>query len=292
MSLNLGIIASSKATSAPPSVTPLLDTYTGAAAAYSLRKLRTAYTGAAIRVRRSSDNTQSDIGFNGSGGLDTTTLATFCGAGSGFVVTWYDQSGNTKTLQQLTTSAQPLIYSSGTYLGYILYDGVDDFLPCGVGSISWNGSTTALITCVSSPDITTPNNSNDSAATIQVQETAGWGTIYLTIGPTFLKWRYGTGQTNNNNSYTRTSSTANCVVNVNKNSTTETLYLNNSLVMTATGKLSTLAGNSSIYLNIGKSNNFAPCWKGYQKEIIMYNTNQSSNISGINLNINSYYSIY
>ena len=291
MGLNLGILASSKATSAPPSVTPLLDTYPGAAAAFSLRKLRTAYTGSAIRVRRSSDNTETDIGFNGGGGLDTTALATFCGIGSGFVTKWYDQA-NSNRVEQFTTGQQPLIYLSGAYLGYILYDGIDDRLSCTVGSIIWNGSTSSLITIVSSPDIATPNSSNDIAATLQIEETAGWGTIYVTIGSTFLKWRYGTGQTNNNNSYTRTSSTANCVVNVNKSTTTETLYLNNSLVMTATGKLSTLAGNSNIYFNIGKSSANSSCWKGYQKEIIMYNSNQASNISGINSNINSYYSIY
>jgi hypothetical protein len=58
----------------------LLDTYSGAAAAYSLRKLRTAYTGPAIRVRRSSDNTSQDIGFNTDGTLDTTALTTFVGS--------------------------------------------------------------------------------------------------------------------------------------------------------------------------------------------------------------------
>ena len=57
----------------------LLDTYTGAAAAYSLRKLRTAYSGSAIRVRRSSDNTEQDIGFTSNGDLDTSVLQTFVG---------------------------------------------------------------------------------------------------------------------------------------------------------------------------------------------------------------------
>ena len=62
-------------------VTPLLlDTYSGAAAAYSLRKLRTAYSGYAIRVRRSSDNTSQDIGFDANGNLDTTSLLAFVGS--------------------------------------------------------------------------------------------------------------------------------------------------------------------------------------------------------------------
>jgi hypothetical protein len=54
----------------------LLDTYSGAAAAYSLRRLSGAYTGSAIRVRRASDNTEQDIGFV-SNELDTATLESF-----------------------------------------------------------------------------------------------------------------------------------------------------------------------------------------------------------------------
>lgn len=56
----------------------LLDTYTGAAVAYSLRQLRTAYTGAAIRVRRSVDNAEQDIAFIGND-LDTQTMLDFVG---------------------------------------------------------------------------------------------------------------------------------------------------------------------------------------------------------------------
>jgi hypothetical protein len=54
------------------SFTGLLDDYPNAAAAYSLRLLRTAYTGDAIRVRRASDNTEQDIGFVNE--LDTAAL--------------------------------------------------------------------------------------------------------------------------------------------------------------------------------------------------------------------------
>jgi hypothetical protein len=57
-------------------VTPLLDNYPGATVAYSLRKLRTAYSGNAIKVRRSSDNLEQDIGFVGND-LDTASLLTF-----------------------------------------------------------------------------------------------------------------------------------------------------------------------------------------------------------------------
>ena len=90
----------------------LLDLYPDAFVAYSLRKLRTAYTGSAVKVRRSSDNTQQDIGFI-SGQLDTTALTTFVGAGNGFVTTWYDQSGGSNDLTQSTSVNQPQIVSSG-----------------------------------------------------------------------------------------------------------------------------------------------------------------------------------
>jgi hypothetical protein len=94
----------------------LLDTYTGAAVAYSLRKLRTAYTGAAIRVRRSSDNAEQDINFV-AGDLDTASLLTFCGAGNGFITTWYDQSGNANNAEQPTLLlSQALIVSSGAVI--------------------------------------------------------------------------------------------------------------------------------------------------------------------------------
>jgi hypothetical protein len=93
----------------------LLDTYTGAKGAWSVRLLRTAYTGYCMKVRRDSDNTEQDIGFV-SGLLDTTSLLTFCGAGSGYVRTWYDQSGNNYHLNQTNTARQLRVVSSGSVI--------------------------------------------------------------------------------------------------------------------------------------------------------------------------------
>ena len=96
---------------------PLLDTYTGAAGAYSLRKLRTAYSGSCLRVRRSSDSTEQDIGFASSGLIDTASLLSFCGAGDGFVKTWYDQVGSANGTQS-TDALQPRIVASGVAVTY------------------------------------------------------------------------------------------------------------------------------------------------------------------------------
>ena len=96
-----------------PAFTGLLDTYSGASVAYSLRLLSSTYSGSAIRVRRSDDNAEQDIGFRNNE-LDTSTLETFSIGSDCFVVTWYDQSGGTNNATQTTASAQPKIVSSGT----------------------------------------------------------------------------------------------------------------------------------------------------------------------------------
>ena len=100
-------------TSTPPVTPLLLDTYGGAAVAYSLRKLSSTYSGSAIRVRRSSDNAEQDIGFV-SGDLDTSSLLSFVGANNGFITTWYDQSGNSRDAEQSSNTNQPQIVLSGS----------------------------------------------------------------------------------------------------------------------------------------------------------------------------------
>ena len=63
--------------------TGLLDTYSGAAAAYSLRQLSSTYSGDAIVVRRASDNTTQNIGFVNNE-LDTASLESFVKGGNVF----------------------------------------------------------------------------------------------------------------------------------------------------------------------------------------------------------------
>jgi hypothetical protein len=107
------------------------------AAAYSLRKLDNNYTGWAIRVRRSSDNAETNIGFVNNV-LDTATLLSFVGAGDGFVTTWYDQSGNGRNATQTTAGRQPNIVNAGVVLPAPDFDGVDDDMRSTVGAIGSN----------------------------------------------------------------------------------------------------------------------------------------------------------
>jgi len=91
----------------------LLDEYPNAAAAYSLRRVNSRYTGALIRVRRdSTGQAEQDIGSIGEA-LDTVALKAFVRNNSGFVTTWYDQSGNARNATQTTAANQPRIVNAG-----------------------------------------------------------------------------------------------------------------------------------------------------------------------------------
>lgn len=118
---------------------PIFDLLSpGIGSGYSVRKLRTAYAGNCLRVRRSSDNTEQDIGFSGND-LDTTSLLSFVGAGSGFVVTWYDQSGNGINVTMATTANQPRIVNAGSLdtensKATLVFDGSNDALASAYSS--------------------------------------------------------------------------------------------------------------------------------------------------------------
>ena len=73
-------------------------------------RLLTSWTGAYIRVRRSSDNVEADCSSD-------SAIASHCGASNGFVVKLYDQSGNARTdFSQSTNANQPQIYDGSAII--------------------------------------------------------------------------------------------------------------------------------------------------------------------------------
>jgi hypothetical protein len=87
------------------------DFGSGCYVAYSLRKVVAAYSGAVVRVRRSSDNTAQD--FTATQVTDGTLLS-FVGAGDGFVDTLFDQKARSGfNLTQSVQANQPIIVQSG-----------------------------------------------------------------------------------------------------------------------------------------------------------------------------------
>jgi len=81
-----------------------------------------------VRVRRSSDNAEKDIGFIGKD-LDVQTLLDFVGSGNGYVISTYSQ-GVVSSSQGLADS-QPLIVENGVYLGALKFSGAQ-WLDTGV----------------------------------------------------------------------------------------------------------------------------------------------------------------
>lgn len=270
----------------------LLDQYSGAAAAYSLRKLDCDYTGYAIRVRRSSDNSEQDIGFTSNGDLDTAALKTFVSTNSGYVVTWYDQSGNSKNATQSTAGNQPRIINSGVVDRNnddvaILFDGVNDKISGIINTI-----TTTEITafCVwNKPSAGGGANTYSRIIGISYDNSAtdidGNGAVlcYINSSSTTSIYRGGVNLSTSFSlnttylSYSRISGT-NSYIAVNGNSQ-----------VSVNGLPSTI---NSSYINLGYSYSNTDFLNGYIHEIILYNNDKSSNRTAIESNINSYYSIY
>jgi hypothetical protein len=270
----------------------LLDLYPSAAAAYSVRKLRATYSGSAIRVRRSSDNTEQDIGF-ANNVLDTSALTTFCSGTNGFVTTWYDQSGNSRNATQTTAANQPQIVSSGSVLLYsgkptLKFDGSNDYLL--TPNFSY-GSALSLYY------VTQRNGSatgDGYAPEISMRSTISLATdvgAFHYIGPTLKGASFPFFP--NFGSYDLTGNYANAdkyLINYEQtNSVGFDVYRNNSREggTTTSGSIpSTTQGFIIAMQTLARftNNNFS--------EVIMWNTNQASNRSTINTNINAYYGIY
>jgi hypothetical protein len=276
----------------------LLDTYPNAAAAYSLRKLRTAYTGSAIRVRRSSDNTEQNIGFTALGNLDTSALTSFCGSGNGFVTTWYDQSGNGRNGVQTTAANQPRIVTSGVVNTYqsknaILFDGVDDSL--GISSITL----TEKVSLITANENGTQNGGGSLHKSIFASNADAYNA--LATGYAISKRREGSNGTSfgiaNLDLTEQSISVAYAKTNTSEllfaiaNNGSAELYKNNSSIgtKTYTPRTTGFATTYSIGSNFDLTSRY---YGGNVYEIIVYNTEQSTNKTGISTNINTYYAIY
>jgi hypothetical protein len=254
----------------------LLDTYPGAAAAYSLRKLSENYLGFSIQVRRSSDNAVADIGFDGDGNLNTGALLSFCGAGNGFVTTWYDQSGNARNASQATALNQPQIVSSGVVLNVnskpsISFDGVDDILNMTLFTVT-NYSHFSVMKKASIGS-TAASLGNDGGQSVGLAFENNW---YESSGGVFISGPYTNNTNQNLLSVIKSGNTPSDFV-FSQNNTT----------------LSTFSGTGFATMNI-QYIGARPTLFSIQslQEIILYNSIQTSNKAGIDTNINSFYSIY
>ena len=265
------------------SQTGLLDDYPSAAAAYSLRALNSAYTGALITVRRSSDNATQDIYAKYDGSLDADSLLTFVGSGDGFVSTWYDQSGAGNDAVQASASSQPQIVSSGSVINEngkisVKFDGTTDYIQNEL-SVGPTVTAFAVSRIVSESDY---NFIYDSFGTKGRLRLGLWVTQEYFAdnadGSNIVAFST-TASNGSQNLFFAKHTNSNVSVSVNQD-TLQTVA-------------STNFSQNSQYFVIGSRNNGTDHFlDGTIQELIIYPSDQSANRAGIETNINDYYTIY
>jgi hypothetical protein len=262
-----------------------LNKFGGASVALSLRKLKDTSTNV-VRVRRSSDNLEQNFTATQ---ITDGTLTTFCGAGDGFVPIWYDQSRNFFNAVQTVASKQPKIVSLGSL---IFLDGKET-LDFGVE----NGIIEMTIIAIKdlplksfsfynvrNTQTTTSNTSSlvwdglDDLAYFNYTSSVGlgarvfWrnlGSITETNSGDISNKRYIFGMDYSN------------ILNNYK------LYRNGNQVAT----LNT-SGTAGTFVNFFLGSNAGSSYGGKMQEFIAYPSSTLTDKSGIEQDINNYYTIY
>lgn len=263
----------------PPPKEDLLWKYSGASAAYSLRPLYPTFKGInakpVVRVRESGTDTEQDFTAEE---ITDGTLTAFAGANDGFVVTWYDQSGNGRDATQSTASVQPQIVDAGSLItenGLPIVNGLRT--DAVFGSLSHSGSTSSYTgadacfyvgdrqNAISGRGLFTINGANiQNGGFVNQNSGFGWNTDIASYVPTNGAIYLWSGESTSASSKTY----ENGVLKV-----TDETPLNsgiNDIIIFRTG---TRANPSRAY------------------EIVYYNSDQSANRSGIESNIASHYGI-
>ena len=277
----------------------LLDIYTGAAAAYSLRQLRTGVTNV-VRVRRdTSPSVEED--FTAEEITDGTLLA-FVGAGNnGHVVTWYDQSGNGNHATQATAANQPKLVSAGSLvtkngLPAIDFDGSDDYL---IGPAALIDATSAftIINVVNENTLVTNNglyNISSATTTYGISKFYNSGPLYtpfvLTVNNISTSKFRPTGTVSRTTSQRLIIDLFDGIDSTDFNSYKFSI---DSTIINAvdSGPIAILTSNQFRIGRAGAS--FAgEYFDGNLQEFIIFPSDQSANRAAIESDINSHYSIY
>ena len=253
---------------------------------YGLALLNSDYEGNAITVRRASDNATQNIGFDGQD-LDIAALESFCSGTDGFVSVWYDQSGNANNATQTTASSQPKIVSSGSVIlengkPTIDFDGVDDYF-----DLTNNFSSVEII---SQFVVLTPSADNVEETFTSIQDNTTSNGVSLGQGNLNNQAKFGL-----RNYQGADIADAGIAMSVQRYlltgfttvSTTEIFANSIQGLISGKAKLS-VAGDSQIGADGSGNNSFS----GNLQSVIIYNSDQSSNRTGIETALNDYYNIF
>jgi len=254
----------------------LLDVYSNVHAAYSLRRLRSNYTGPAITVVRLG--VEKEIGFDADGNLDVAALESFADGRDTYVKTWFDQGylGNNAT--QSDSDDRP-IATEGTGLANkidgrvaLRFDGTSDALPFD--------NTGLNIASCSVFNVFKLNDTEDIQRVIQISGFPNRFYAPVIAGNTF---QYSYTDVNRN----AAADTAQNLHSIIAGSTQgdARAFLNGTQV----GAAMSLGSGISAGATIGGSG--SDFFAGKLQELIVYGSDQSVNRTSIEANIMTYYSI-
>jgi len=280
----------------------LLDDFGGAAAAYSLRKLSSSYSGFGVKVRRSGDDAEANVALPvtassaitvTSGSSSATTLGGFLTEGGNqdaAVVTWYDQSGNGRDVTQGTDGNQPKIAEAGALLTLagkptIKPDGSNMFLQ-RIDSY-WDTLTSSDFSLFVAANKTTDGNAELISVGNVGSELSGFDWLIGAGGVTTTVLYRGSevGATFNS---IGTGATLFSAIDSDP-STNGEAYINGvASGATSSRNKSGTADRLTLFARRDGNSHY----DGEVSEVIIYDSSQSSNRSDIEDNINDYYSIF
>ena len=184
------------------------------------------------------------------------------------VVTWEDRSGNGRHASQNTAGSRPMLVDNAVGgKPAIQFDGIDDNLIFDMPVNMLSGMTIAMVSA---------NTLDGNGGSVGLEqpaifwnETTSWGLVYLTPYQTNIVYRFGTTQTGNLGSYTRSVNVGNAFTQTMsiKDGTTDSLYVGGVLVDSAGGKLNQIAGCINT-ARIGSNGSSA--FSGLIAEILVY----------------------
>ena len=262
----------------------LLSEYPGAVAAYSLRGLiefsSPGYDINVVRVRRSNDNEERNFTAEQ---ITDGTLTTFTGINDGFVVTWYDQSGNDNHASQVTASKQAMLVENGVVN---LYNGKP--------SINFERSLAQRYEL--SSDINTVNTVSSIFSVVENKNDGFGDKVFISGGVIkAMQLRIDTTQTRFN--YIKTQIAEIEFIDITLGQHLVTSFSKQQGVDLAVDGGSLQIGTTPPNLDsqkidvIGWGANTS-YFNGNIQELVIYDTDQSSNKTGIETNINTEYTIY
>jgi hypothetical protein len=263
-----------------------------ASAGYSFRKLGSCYSGPLGRFRIGSSyydvyadgNNSLSLSSPVSTALGSVTAGVSAATGTllsslvssttaGYVGVWYDQSGNTRNATQATALSQPIIVSAGVI-------------------IRTSGNIVAVDCNGKQMSNTQPNTTTQATFTAQEVSSTGNSSAFLLPFSTININTFFSVASNGNLTLPH-QGVGTPIFFVNNNSITATrdslfdnTAVNNETLLSVIGGGSTTSNRFLQYTPAGFNGNYKTF------EVIVYNTDQASNRTGINTAINSFYNIF